>query len=351
MIDYVKKLKIIHKMILKNFMRREEDMKWIDLHCDTISALIKEKRDTLAENSLCVDIQRLRKSDASAQFFACYVNMAEFKGNTGEDMSAIWDKAYEKVLTMTAYAQNTDHGAFGLAFSAEDIGRMGKRGCVAGVLTVEEGGVLNGDITRLDSLYDRGIRLMTLTWNHENCIGFPNSRNPAVMEKRLTVFGEETLRRMNELGIIVDVSHLSDGGFWDCIRQSRYPVIASHSNARALCLHPRNLSDEMLRALGEKGGVAGVNFYSPFLKSHGRADAEDIARHAVHMVNAAGEEAVALGSDFDGFEKEALPHGIHGVQDMEKVWHAMEKQGLTSGQIEKIACGNAMRVLSEVWRE
>lgn len=224
---------------------------------------------------------------------------------------------------------------------------------IQGVLTVEEGGVLNGSLNRLEELYERGIRLITLTWNYENCIGSPNSRKPDVMERGLKPFGIEAVERMNELGMAIDVSHLSDGGFWDCIRYSRVPVAASHSNARSLCPHPRNLSDEMLRALGEKGGVAGVNFYSAFLreKDGNRAGAEitDIVRHIRRMMEKAGEEAVALGTDFDGFEREALPDGIRDVRDMEKIWEEMRKDGITPRQIDKIASGNVRRVMREVW--
>ena len=156
------------------------------------------------------------------------------------------------------------------------------------------------------------------------------------------------LERMNEMGMIIDVSHLSDGGVYDCIRQSSVPIVASHSNARALCPHPRNLTDEMLHALGEKGGVVGVNFYSPFLKERGGADISDIARHAAYMTDKAGEDAVALGSDLDGFDKDDLPDGINGIQDMGGLWAAFEKADITPRQIEKIMYKNAMRVLGEV---
>lgn len=168
------------------------------------------------------------------------------------------------------------------------------------------------------------------------------------MAKGLTAFGRETVERMNELGMAVDVSHLSDGGFYDCIKYSDSPIVASHSNARTLCAHPRNLTDEMLRALGENGGVAGLNFYSAFLINGGIADVSDIARHASYMISRAGEEAVALGTDLDGFETQAMPRGIKGVQDMERLWAAFEKAGITPRQIEKIAYKNVMRVLEDI---
>ena len=366
-------------------------MKWIDMHCDTLSEIIKIKEkdrnttESLHRNHLCVDAERLRQTDSAAQFFACYVNAAEY-GDTDMQIaqqrklpvrredSDRWDEAYETVLKMldeahceagqTLFFAKTGEELCSseLCGSEKEVGASAKKKTAvkaertAGILTVEEGGVLNGRLSRLDDLYKRGIRLVTLTWNYENCIGYPNSRDRNIMEKGLTDFGIQTVERMNELGMIVDVSHLSDGGFWDCMKYSGYPVAASHSNARSLCRHPRNLSDEMLRALGEKGGVAGVNFYSEFLRERrgksdgGRASADDIADHALWMIDKAGEDAVALGTDFDGFDQDSLPDGIQGVQDIEKVWNAMRRKGITPRQMDKIAYGNVLRLIHEAER-
>lgn len=247
-------------------------MKWIDLHCDTLSILAGEEvsekkggKGGLWENDLCVDIRRLHEGGAAAQFFACYVNAADFRGGFKDDRSdakddrggfkddcngtkddrggvrddagegmekswrtgPLWDRAYRKALTMADYASRAQGERFGLARSAEEVLRMESENRVAGILTVEEGGVLNGRPERLEELYARGVRLITLTWNYENCIGSPNSRDPEIMQRGLTPFGIQTVERMNDLGMIVDVSHLSDGGFRDCVRRSKKPVIAS----------------------------------------------------------------------------------------------------------------------------
>lgn len=332
-------------------------MKWIDMHCDTLSALLNEERGTLAENNCSVDVRRLRSSGAAAQFFACFVNAAKYSREGGtadrfkkeEADKEIWNRAYEEVLAMLSYARGSENEEFCIASYAKDIPEAESAGKIAGILTVEEGGVLGGELGRLEELYESGVRLITLTWNYANCIGSPNSRNPEIMSRGLTRFGMEAVERMNELGMVIDVSHLSDGGFYDCIRHSAAPIAASHSNARSLCPHPRNLTDEMLHLLGEKGGVAGLNFYSAFLKPGGNAAISDIARHAAYMVDKAGEDAVALGSDLDGFERAEMPAGISGVQDMERLWAELKKAGLTSAQIEKIAYRNAMRMIHEVW--
>ena len=360
-------------------------MQWIDMHCDTLSEIWKGHSDSFRRNDLCVDLERLTRAGAMAQFFACFVNVADYleessgsqdekKGSAASGKktnpgigSGAWDRAYAAVLEMTELAQSEDEEMFRVVRDIKAFGNAGRerqgtfpdedKKEVAGILTLEEGGVLNNRPERLSRLYENGIRLITLTWNYENCIGSPNSRDPNVMKQGLKPFGIEVVKRMNELGMIIDVSHLSDGGFWDCIRYSRSPVVASHSNARSLCPHPRNLSDEMLRALGEKGGVAGVNFYSAFLKSSTgrgkilRADMDDMIRHIRWMIDRAGEDAVALGTDFDGFEKEALPEVISGVQDMERLWDAMRDSGITPRQIDKIASENVKRVMQEVGRK
>lgn len=312
-------------------------MKWLDMHCDTLSEAMKSGQGLL-KNSLCVDAERLCRSDSAASFYACFVNAGD------ADLNFNWDLAYRTVGDMIGYGKKN---GIRIIENTGDPDAFNSGGRGRGILTVEEGGVLNGEIGRLDELYAEGVRLITLTWNYENCIGFPNSSDSRMMERGLTGFGIDVVHRMNELGMLIDVSHLSDGGFYDCIRYSSRPVTASHSNARTLCRHPRNLSDDMLRKLGENGGVAGLNFYSVFLTSGSKAKCADIAAHAEWMINRAGEDAVAIGTDLDGFERERLPDGIRDVLDIEKVWDAFLKKGITPRQIEKIASGNVLRILKE----
>lgn len=348
-------------------------MKWIDMHCDTISELQKRKGESLHRNQLCVDVERLKRAGAEAQFFACFVNAADYGGKKEDWMEpckaekghrsvvpSSWDPAYENVLNMISSARKAEDHSFTVAVSEQELDQARGDGRLAGILTLEEGGVLNGNIERVKELYEEGIRLITLTWNYENCLGSPNSRDPEVMSRGLKPFGKEVVERMNDLGMLIDVSHLSDGGFWDCIKVSCFPIVASHSNARALCPHPRNLTDEMLHALGNKGGVAGMNFYSAFLRKmdrnrpmsdgNDRASLMDIALHGARILDQAGEDALALGTDLDGFERDSLPYGIRDVRDMEKVWEELKRAGLTERQIEKAAGENVRRVIHEVWK-
>lgn len=319
-------------------------MRLIDLHCDTIWMMMREDNVNLRKNSLCVDIEKMKTAGSLAQFFACFIYL---DGIHGENR---FDKGYQLAIDMIVRGKQ-EFGACSkdmeLALCYDDLMKNYANGKMSAFLTIEEGGVLNGDISRLQTLYEEGIRLMTLTWNHENCIGYPNSRDAETMQKGLKPFGIEVVEKMNELGMIIDVSHLSDGGFWDVMKHSRKPVVASHSNARVRCNHPRNLTDEMIKALAENGGIAGVNFYPYFINKNGRATAEDIADHIVHMYNKGGEDFVAVGTDFDGFDEGVLE--IAHIGEMNKLYDAVKCRGFSERQMEKLWDANALRVMKEVF--
>ena len=333
-------------------------MNLADMHCDTISQLMRRSsEENLRNNNLCINIEKMEKAGTLVQFFACFVHAVSYETDRGagpkkavtEGISPdAWDRAWQAVLEMTERIEKEQNDKLKVAHSYEEVLKNKENGMISAVKTAEEGGILNGSLSRLHTLYDAGIRLITLTWNYANCLGYPNSRESCVMEKGLTSFGMQAVERMNELGMLVDVSHLSDGGFWDCIRVSSKPICASHSNARALCNHPRNLTDEMLKALGEQGGVAGLNFYPAFLCNGRMAVVDDIARHAVHMIRVGGEDVAAIGTDFDGFDNEPGEGWTNDVSEMEMVWEAMRHRGITPRQLDKIMSENALRVIRSV---
>ncbi|MBO5461397.1 MAG: membrane dipeptidase [Ruminococcus sp.] len=346
-------------------------MGFIDMHCDTISKILHSPAEcSLMKNDLCVDIEKLKKSGSSVQYFANFIfalthemkvqNISEEKGNEWfagfgttnlakiPVSEAAWDMAWEEALMMIARLKKEACDELKIITSCGEIEDDMKRKVLSGIATIEEGGILNGKIERVEELYRQGIRLITLTWNFENSLGFPNNFEDTIMQKGLKPFGIEVVEKMNELGMLVDVSHLSEGGFWDCIKYSKAPIVASHSNARALCSHPRNLTDEMLKALAENGGVTGLNFYPAFLVNEGLALNADIAKHALHMIHVAGEDVVAIGTDFDGFDGEAEKGYVSNIGEMEKVWDAFKKVGITERQIDKICFGNTWRVMKDV---
>lgn len=318
-------------------------MRLIDLHCDTIWLLMRQQHANLQNSPFCVDVEKLKTAGSMAQFFACFIYL---NGIASEER---WEQGYQLALDMikrgkSEFAACSDE--ISLASNYDDVIKNYASGKISAILTIEEGGILNNDMSRLCELYNQGIRLLTLTWNHENCIGYPNSKDEAVMQKGLKPFGVEVVEKMNELGMIIDVSHLSDGGFWDVLKYSEKPVLASHSNARSLCNHPRNLSDEMIKELAGKGGVAGINLYPYFINKNGKAMAEDIADHVWHMYQTGGEDVIAVGTDFDGFDEGEFE--IAHMGEMRKLYDAVKKRGLTERQMEKFWSGNTMRVMEEI---
>ena len=318
-------------------------MRLIDMHCDTFWLMMRTQGIGLQKNDLCIDIEKMKAAGSMAQFFASFIHMSGFEGGNAVE------EAYQHALDMIAYgkaelAKCSD--SIAIARNYDELIANRDSGKMSAILTVEEGGIINGKMEYLEELYRQGIRLITLTWNYENSIGFPNSREPELMNRGLKPFGIEVVRRMNELGMLIDVSHLSDGGFWDVVRYSTKPFVASHSNARVLCSHPRNLTDEMIKALAEKGGVAGVNFYPYFLRESGKATVEDIAEHLWHMYQVGSEDVIAFGTDFDGFDEGELD--ITHMGEMNLVYDAIRKRGFTERQMDKLLGENILRVLRDM---
>ena len=209
------------------------------------------------------------------------------------------------------------------------------QGKAAALLSIEGAELLDCDIRRLDTAYDWGVRLLNPVWNYANRLSGSNAQQP---EQGLTAYGRDFLQRMEELSIYVDVSHLSDAGFWDVVRLARRPVVASHSNSRAVCPHRRNLTDAMLRALADRGCLVGVNFYAGFLGPHGTSRLADLTRHIRHMIQVGGLDLVALGSDFDGID---CPLELEDAGHMDRLVQAMEGAGFTPREIEAVCWKNA----------
>lgn len=321
-------------------------MEMVDFHCDTLSRIFDlqnhgKYEETVWKNKGEVDINRLVKAGYRAQFFACYLMQKN---------SPFYGSHFDDALHMAELLHNelTGHeeqAAF--AGSWEDYLKNKDTGKLSCFLTVEEGGILENQIDRLDVLYDKGIRLITLSWNYENCLGYPGCI-PVYREKGLKPFGIEVLERMDELGIIADVSHLSDGGFEDVYLYGKRPFLASHSNARSICPHSRNLTDEMIRKLAERGGLMGLNFYGPFLSEDGQSTMEAMLCHIRHMMNVGGREIVGIGSDFDGM---GCKLEIEGCQFMQKLPETMEREGFTVGEIEDVCFRNAEKFMERYWEK
>jgi len=307
------------------------------MHCDTISKLLEKKRmgrsEELFQNTGHLDLQRMGQQGYALQNFALYVDL--------EKCQDPWEEVNQLYLT---YREELEKNAELLApvYAFEDIEKNRKCGKISSFLTVEEGQVCKGETEKLDTLYEYGVRMMTLTWNYPNSLGHPSKEDQSL---GLTHKGFDFVERMEELGMIIDVSHLSDRGFYDVLLATRKPFVASHSNARSLCGHSRNLTDDMIRKLAERGGCTGLNFYQEFLKSPKAGDGfgglEDLAAHAKYIANIGGVEVLGLGSDFDGIDDNPE---IPGVECMERIWECLHKAGFTQKQLDGIFCDNVLRV-------
>ncbi len=240
----------------------------------------------------------------------------------------------------------------------DDLEKNRAAGRISAMLTIEDGGCCLGNLSVLRMLYELGVRIMTLTWNYENELAWPNVTpgDSSVVypcgvndTHGLKETGFAFLKEMEKLGIIVDVSHLSDAGFWDVARHTTRPFIASHSNARAKCGHVRNLTDAMLRTISERGGLTGINYCAAFLDEKERPElcrstVALMADHIEYIRQVGGLEMIALGSDFDGIENNLEMKDCSYLPMLEAELH---RRHYSDDAIEKIFCGNALRLLRE----
>ncbi|MBI3974923.1 MAG: membrane dipeptidase [Armatimonadetes bacterium] len=306
----------------------------VDLHVDTLLDLAAGRRslDGAAPGGH-IDLPRLRRGGVDVQVFAAFVHPRE---------AAVGRRRLRELIAAFHRAVERHPAEIVAAGSVQEIEAAGRAGKIAAVLAVENGGdAIEGDVEQVDRLSRAGVRMMSLTWNQANLAadGALESRHGG-----LTPLGRRVVERMQTLGIVIDVSHLSPQAFWEVLAASRGPLVATHSNADAVQSHRRNLSDAQLRALAARGGVVGVNFYPPFL---GAATLERVVAHIDHMVKVMGVDHVALGSDFDGITQ--VPQGLEDVSRLPNLTAALLARGYRPEEVQKILGGNALRVFRQVW--
>ncbi|GAB6138458.1 dipeptidase [Halanaerobaculum tunisiense] len=315
-------------------------MKVIDFHCDTMAKIFNsDQQIKFVANDLAVDITKLQAADSLAQFFALYIDLnseVTQGANKFEEALAMLDQFYQLV------EQNQEDLA--IARNYQELKVNQKQDKISALLSIEEGGVLQGKVSNLHKVYLLGVRAITLTWNYPNQLGYPNSKLE-YRDQGLTPCGKQMVEEMNRLGMLVDVSHLSDQGVWDVLDLSTQPVIASHSNARAIKNNPRNLTDDLIKAIAQQGGIIGVNFVADFVADKQVAKIEDIIKHIRHIKQVGGSDVVALGSDFDGTECEME---ISDISQMDKLIQGLRKTDFSGAEMDKILFKNGQRVLKEV---
>lgn len=312
-----------------------------DMHCDTVVCRVAQSKGSivLRQNNEQLDLERLRAAGVLVQCFAIFIpsgpgNEARLEGLSPYEFFHMAYGYYKTELEKNADILRP-------ALCCDDVMKNDAAGYMSSLLTVEDGMLLDGKLERVDELYEKGVRLITLTWNTENSLGYPNAPEGPDTVHGLKDFGFRAMARMNELGMIVDVSHLSDAGFYDVARHCKKPFVASHSNARALWDAKRNLTDDMLKLLADKGGMTGLNFATHFLGDEPLTTAEMLLRHAKHIVNVAGEDALGFGSDFDGISPTLAFGGCEGFPEI----IALFERHFTPRQMDKLTHGNFLRIL------
>lgn len=309
--------------------------KIFDAHCDTVYLLAKSGAE-LKQNRYNADIKRMIEYSTYIQVFAAFVDKKEIKIPPMRHCLNLVEKYRAEV------EKNRD--LIKPLLNLADLENAKKDGGVYSILSIEGGEAFEGSLTAVKKFYDMGVRLVTLTWNYANELadGITESRGGG-----LTQFGREAVGLMEKLGIMIDVSHISEKGFWDVAEVTEYPFVASHSCVKKLCGHRRNLNDEQIDAIINRGGVIGVNFFPEFLSDSGVCTADKIAEHIEYIISRGGMNSVAFGSDFDGVD--SLPSGVYGVESMKHLTDILRSRGLSDEDVDKVAFGNLFNLFRDMF--
>lgn len=306
-----------------------------DLHCDTAMLLADPKQNegqSLLCNTFHIDLERGGTLPGYCQCFAMFTtqDMAGWGMGTPEEM-------FQRELQAISDGLAQNSNRICQAFTAEGIRQNLQKGIISAVFTIEGPGGFGYDPQKLEELYRMGFRISTLGWNDSNPLTGSHATGGG-----LTDLGREYVKEAQRLGMLIDVSHISDQGFWDIMEITQGPILASHSNSRSICSHSRNLTDDMFSAICETGGVAGMNLYVPFVG--GKGDLDAFCDHVLHFLELDPQcTHIGLGGDLDGCD--TLISGISGIGDYPLLADALRKRGLSDAQIYNIFWNNALRVL------
>lgn len=304
----------------------------VDGHADTLDRSIEEGVPFGSEQpALHIDLPRMVAAGVNLQTLSLWVP-PDHKG----------DRALHRAMRMVScfHAAASRNPEVRLVTAADQV----SADLPGFVLSFEGAEPLADDPALLDAFHALGVRMIALTWNGRN--GFADGLTVGERPGAITHLGQDLLRRMQDLGIVLDLAHIAEVGFWHALELTEGPVVISHANARALCGHPRNMTDDQLRAIAGRGGLVGACFVPKFLGE--QASIDDVVRHILHMVEVAGVDHVGLGGDLDGVS--ALPRGLGGVQDLPVLTAMLLERGLSEADIAKILGGNWLRVFGQVWR-
>lgn len=309
----------------------------VDAHTDALLDALAGRDLLVRGDRGHVDVPRLAEAGVTLQVFALWAPPAG--GPAGYLPHAL------RLAAHFWRAVDRSNGRLRPVLTRDDLEQLAAgRGVVGGLLSIEGGEILHGHLDMVEVFHRLGVRALGLTWNHRNQLA--DGCLDAEAGGGLTRFGREVVAACQERGWVLDVSHLSERGFWDLLEVAQGPVIASHSNAYAVHPHPRNLRDEQLVALAQKGGVVGLNFFPGFLTQEERCTSGDLVRHALHIAEVIGPEHIGLGSDFDGIER--TPDDLPDVTALPKLTEALLKAGFSEEETRGILGANFRRVYHSV---
>jgi len=322
-------------------MRLHMEAVVVDTHCDTLMQFLSQPHGMPPARSLGekadrghIDLPRMIEGGVTCQTFAVYTGRRAFVPEATQVALQMVDKFYSEIEANDGIVAVTSH---------DEIVEAKKKGLVCGLLALEGAEPLMGEIALLRVFYRLGVRMLSFAWNYRT--PFADGLGAKRAESKLPELGVQALEEMERLGMVFDVSHLADTVFWDVADVMKGPFIASHSNCRTLCDHPRNLTDDMIRALADHGGVMGMNFAPAFVDKD-KATVEKMVDHVDHIVDLVGPDHAGLGSDYDGIG--STPEGLEDVSKMPNMTRAMVSRGYSDEDILKILGGNHLRVFKQV---
>lgn len=309
----------------------------VDGHCDTLQRAFDENL-SIFNTKFDFNMTNAKFVKPYIQFLASFINTKYDIGNTAYvRVNEMLDKFYKE------YNENNNAGIL-LIDKKSDLKKVENEGRIGILLTIENGAALSGNLLNLEKLYNRKIKVMSLTWNDDNflaCGAFTKN------DTGLTTKGRECIKLMNNLGMIVDVSHISRKSFFDIINITDKSVIATHSCVNSLCENKRNLTDEQIKLIAKCKGMIGVCFYKGFLSNNKYVTIDDVVEHIEYISNLVGSEFVGIGSDFDGMENEDKPQDLKSFLDIKKIEEKLEKRGFSPKEINNIMGENYIRILNE----
>ena len=306
-----------------------------DLHCDTALALMGKDLMggiDLKKNKLHIDLERASRLPGYAQCFACFTTPAMREWHQASPL-VIFEREMGTILSEI----ERNNRKIRLAYTAQDVRDNFEKGLMSAILTIEGPAGISFDPALLQDLYLIGFRMSSLGWNEQNLLVGSH-----VTGGGLTDTGRLYVKEAQRVGMMVDVSHISDEGFWDIMKVTEKPIVASHSNSRAVCDHSRNLTDDMFKAICETGGVAGFNQCAPFVGE--KPDLDTVCDHILHWLELDPDcRHIALGADLDGCD--VLPDGFDGVQSYPAMAQRLLERGVTEEMIRRIYWENALGVM------